>query len=138
MRNHLKLGDWNVACDVCGLKYKASQIKKRWDGLMVCSRDYEQRHPSDFLRIKTEKISVPFVRPDSAINYISYICSLYESQGLADIGSADCARADIRFPIGNQLSEDLFINGDTGLAIAGVAVAGVAISGKAYSLAPGV
>ena len=67
MRNHLKLGDWNVACDVCGLKYKASQIKKRWDGLMVCSKDYEQRHPSDFLRIKTEKISVPFVRPDSTI-----------------------------------------------------------------------
>jgi hypothetical protein len=35
-------------------------------------------------------------------------------------------------------SEDLYINEDTRLAIAGIAVAGIAIAGRPYSLAPGV
>lgn len=63
MRNHLILGDWNVLCDSCGRKFKASQVQRRWDGLLVCKEDYELRHPQDFLRVQKERISVPFVRP---------------------------------------------------------------------------
>ena len=63
MKNHLILGDWNVLCDSCGRKFKASQVQKRWDGLMVCKEDWEMRHPQDFLRVQKEKIAVPFSRP---------------------------------------------------------------------------
>ena len=63
MKNHLILGDWNVLCDSCGRKFKASQVQKRWDGLMVCKEDWEMRHPQDFLRVQKERIAVPFSRP---------------------------------------------------------------------------
>lgn len=99
MRNHLITGDYNVLCDSCGRKFKASQIKKRWDGLMVCSEDYEIRHESDFLRVQKEKISVPFSRPYPAEDtYTGYICSVSGIYGMADFGSADCARADLVNP----------------------------------------
>lgn len=63
MKNHLLLGNWNALCDSCGRKFKASDLRKRWDGLMVCEEDMEQRHPQDLLRVQREQISVPFSRP---------------------------------------------------------------------------
>lgn len=58
-------GNWNAICDVCGFKLKASQLKKRWDGLMVCVEDFEVRHPSDYYRppIGPESV-VPWTRPE--------------------------------------------------------------------------
>ena len=63
MKNHLILGNWNALCDSCGRKFKASDLKKRWDGLIVCEEDWEQRHPQDLLRVQREQISVPWSRP---------------------------------------------------------------------------
>jgi len=72
MKNHLILGDWNLICDSCGRKFKASQVQKRWDGLYVCPEDWEMRHPSDFLRVQKEKISVEYARPYPATDtYLS-------------------------------------------------------------------
>lgn len=71
MKNHLLLGNWNALCDSCGRKFKASDLKKRWDGLMVCSEDWEMRHPQDLLRVQKEQISVPWSRPYPASD--SYI-----------------------------------------------------------------
>ena len=34
-------GSWNVICDSCGKKIKASEAKQRWDGLIVCPEDFE-------------------------------------------------------------------------------------------------
>jgi predicted class III extradiol MEMO1 family dioxygenase len=65
MRNTYQPGDWNVHCDVCSRKIKASESKKRWDGLIVCSDDFEHRHPQDFVRAKQDKISVAFVRKEN-------------------------------------------------------------------------
>lgn len=28
-------------CDVCGLRYLRSDMKERWDGAIVCDKDYE-------------------------------------------------------------------------------------------------
>jgi hypothetical protein len=71
MKNHLILGNWNALCDSCGRKFKANQLQKRWDGLMVCQEDWEQRHPQDLLRVQREQISVPWARPYPAEdNYI--------------------------------------------------------------------
>ena len=43
-------GNWNAICDECGKKFKFSQLKKRWDGLFVCEREWEPRHPQDFVK----------------------------------------------------------------------------------------
>lgn len=54
--DYLKLGDMNAVCDVCGFKYKMSQLRERWDGYLVCSEDWEPRHPRDFPRpARTER-----------------------------------------------------------------------------------
>lgn len=56
-------GDWWAICDVCGQKYRASKMAKRWDGLMVCHNDMEARHPQDFLKIRGDKQTPPWIRP---------------------------------------------------------------------------
>lgn len=58
MKSYLKLGAWNAVCMVCGFNYKSTDLKKRWDGLMVCSDDFEFRNPQDFIRVPTE-IAIP-------------------------------------------------------------------------------
>lgn len=61
--NYFRSGDWNAICDVCGWKYKASQLRKRWDGLWVCNKDWEIRQPLDFpVRLKDDP-APPFTRP---------------------------------------------------------------------------
>lgn len=71
MRNYLVVGEWNAACDVCGFKFKSSMLKKRWDGLMTCDKDWEMRHPQDFLRVNKEVISPPWARPEGEDIFIS-------------------------------------------------------------------
>lgn len=43
-------GENKSCCPVCGKEYRASEYRKRWDGLWVCRKDYEERHPQDFVR----------------------------------------------------------------------------------------
>lgn len=62
-KNHYVSGEFNVTCDVCSRKIKASDAKQRWDGFIVCGDCYETRHPQDFVKAQTDKISVPFTRP---------------------------------------------------------------------------
>lgn len=100
MKNIFLSGDWNTICDVCGFKYKASELKKRWDGLMVCEKDWETRQPQDLLRVPAETPPPPFVRPEADDVFSSYICSVTECNNMADIGSADCAR--IGWPVNAQ------------------------------------
>lgn len=81
-RNYYTSGDWNITCDVCSKKIKASTSKKRWDGFIVCADDYETRHPQDFVKAKTDKITVPFTRPIptltfTAVNYLYYVDQHY-------------------------------------------------------------
>lgn len=59
-------GDHWKICDVCGFKYRASQTSKRWDGLMVCREDFEERHPQDFVRGRVDRQNVPNPRPEPA------------------------------------------------------------------------
>ena len=64
-------GDWKAICDVCGRQFLASELKKRWDGLMVCNTDWEPRHPQDFVRARIDHQAVPFSRPEPADQFIT-------------------------------------------------------------------
>lgn len=57
-------GDYKVICDRCGFMLYRSQAKKTWDGLIVCSKCWEPRHPQLSVRAKKDKIRVPEARPD--------------------------------------------------------------------------
>jgi hypothetical protein len=125
MRNHLILGNWNAICDSCGRKFKALDLQKRWDGLMVCKEDYELRHEQDFLRVQKEKITVEFSRPyptqDTFINDNSWRCTIEGSRALAFTAVAGCAIA------GSMSGIPIYTNTS---AIAGIAISGNAIAGN--------
>lgn len=85
-------GDWNTICDVCGRKYKNSDLRKRWDNLMVCVYDYEERQPQDFVRAATDRMSVPWSRPEPSDEFI-YFCTLYNIIAYAGVAVSGCAIA---------------------------------------------
>lgn len=87
-------GSWDVICDQCGRKYKANELRLRWDGLMVCSGDWEPRQPQDYVHGVADKMVPPFTRSESSDSFI-FFCTIYSSQGVADYSTADCAQADI-------------------------------------------
>jgi hypothetical protein len=59
-------GEWLAHCDVCQRRYYASELRKRWDNLMVCKEDFETRHPQDFVRSTgPDPKPLPWTRPDS-------------------------------------------------------------------------
>ena len=68
-------GDWIALCDSCGRKYKASSLQKRWDGLMVCDDDFEQRQTQDFVRGSIDKIAVPWSRTEPTDSYVPMQCT---------------------------------------------------------------
>ena len=63
-------GDWIADCDVCGRKYKASELTQRWDGLMCCDDDWEIRQPQDFVRGVPDTQIAPWLRPEPADSFI--------------------------------------------------------------------
>lgn len=102
-----KAGDWWVICDVCGKKMKASSSRHRWDGLIVCDADFEHRHSQDFLKVRNDKISVPFTRPRPEDVFV-HSCNIATQTGYADLGVADCSKADYTFGLSY---EDALISG---------------------------
>jgi len=86
MPNYYKPGVWNVICDVCGFEYKSDELRKRWDGLMVCQHDWEPRHPQDLLRVPREDVSVPWTRPVSTELFVSFDIVTEDGTSLATEG----------------------------------------------------
>lgn len=69
--DYLALGDWNAICDGCGKKFKASQLRRRWDGFMVCEKEWEPRQPQDFVRGVPDNMTPPWTRPAPADIFVS-------------------------------------------------------------------
>ena len=63
-------GDWIAMCDVCGRKYKASNLQKRWDGLMCCHEDWEIRQPQDFVRGVQDTQIAPWLRDEASDSFV--------------------------------------------------------------------
>jgi hypothetical protein len=91
---------YNAICDVCGFQFKASEMKKRWDGLIVCSEDYETRHPLDFFRVHNDYHKLPFVRPEFGVPSMAdydawdstqYACTPTRRRPAVTVGTVGCA-----------------------------------------------
>jgi len=65
------LGSYNAICDVCGFKFKASELSKRWDGAMVDRACFETRHPQEFVRARPARKPLKLTRPDST-DFLTY------------------------------------------------------------------
>ena len=98
MTNYVAIpGDFNAICDVCGKKTKSSEIQRRWDGLLVCSDDWEERHPLDMPRppYRDDK-AIPFTRPEPTIVYANAPqCTAKGRSATAGFAVAGCSIAGI-------------------------------------------
>jgi len=93
-RNRLVLGDYNAECDRCRFKYKASELKKEWTGLMVCVHCWEPRHPQDFIRGVKEAEPLPWTRPVPVLTYISvtYSYGNGNNENTKPTGTSGCSQ----------------------------------------------
>lgn len=63
-------GGWNVICDQCGRMFKDSELQLRWDGFMVCSKDWEPRQPQDYVHGVADIQAPKWVRPEQSDSFI--------------------------------------------------------------------
>ena len=100
----LQLGDWNAICDVCGLKYKATELRERWDGLRTCFSCWEPRHPQELIRPVPDQQPLPWTRPDVTPTYWvdGTICTPEGQQGIAYYAIAGCAIAGFELGQGDE------------------------------------
>ena len=104
-RNYYVSGGWNVICDSCGKKIKASEAKQRWDGLIVCPEDFEMRQPQDFVKARQDKITVPFTRPRPTDDFI-YTQGFFDGVSIMD----DCGVVDYINPLSGYFLEDYMVD----------------------------
>lgn len=57
-------GGWNMVCQVCGFKYKNTEMKLRWDNVWCCPEDWEVRQPQDFVRGVKDQMAIPYSNPE--------------------------------------------------------------------------
>jgi hypothetical protein len=111
-------GGWITICDACGRKFKESELRQRWDGLMVCSGDWEVRQPQDYVRGVADIQAPPYVRPEQADVFLPYFFTQYPSEeipvvettaknAIKTIGVLTTTAAVLN---GNVLNGDLAIN----------------------------
>jgi len=62
--------DYRAICDQCASEYKLSQLRKRFDGAIVCPSCWEPRHPQEHIRPRREPQPPRNVRPDREPVYI--------------------------------------------------------------------
>jgi hypothetical protein len=73
-------GEWLTICDACGRKFKDSALRMRWDGLMVCSGDWEVRQPQDYVRGVADIQAPPYVRPEQQDRFLPYFFTQYPTE----------------------------------------------------------
>ena len=65
-----KSGDFNAICDLCGMKYKASKLKKTWDNKYNCRKCWEPKHPQYSVKGVKDDLTTPFVRAEPTDTFI--------------------------------------------------------------------
>lgn len=90
MQNYFKSGSWNCICMLCGVQFKAEDMLKRWDGMLVCKDDWEPRHSLDFLRATPERGTVPFTAPEPTDQFVTvnYLTSTIAGVAIAGVSIA--------------------------------------------------
>ena len=84
--NTFKDGKWNCICVVCDRKFKSSDMRKRWDGQMVCKYDLDPRHPQDFIRGVQDNNSIPFTYTEPTDVFLTACSNNSSVVGVAIVG----------------------------------------------------
>lgn len=103
-------GNWKVVCDVCSMQYPSSRIKKRWDGLMVCEKDWETRHPQTLYKYRPHTSVPEFIRKEPTEDTFIAFCDVATISGYAGLGTAGCMQAGNN-AVPYDVLVDMFTNG---------------------------
>lgn len=74
--DYLDLGNWNGVCYECGRKFKASELKRHWQGYYVCPEHWEARQPQDFVRGVQDVQTPQWTQPMPADTFIEKTVSV--------------------------------------------------------------
>lgn len=85
-----KPGDWKATCHACGREYLASTMRKSWKGHYVCAKDWEPRHPQDFVRATPERQVPPWTQPSNLTSFTSF-CDPNGRTALPGLAIPGCA-----------------------------------------------
>ena len=119
---YYKPGTWSAICDRCGVKFKSDQLRKTWDGFLVCKADYETRHVADFIKAPKPIPALPWTRPEVTTD--TYCGPTYIDES---IGAQDTYNPGYDFPDEWDLSP--FCNVSTVTAIPGRSGPGCMVPG---------
>lgn len=72
--DYLALGDYNAECYECGRKFKASTMRRQWQGYWVCAEHWTPRQPQDFVRGVPDRQVPGWVQPQPA-NIFAQFCT---------------------------------------------------------------
>ena len=95
-------GDFWRICDVCGFKMRASASRRRWDNLMVCAEDYEERHPQDFVRGRKDHQIVPDPRPMPVDVVVGPLVTTTSAAAVAGATTVNLTSA-LNFEVGDRI-----------------------------------
>lgn len=115
---HFNLGNWLCECQICGRVFKGSEIRRRWDGMLVCDQDYEEKHPQLSVRGQADIVSVPFSSPegpDVFQNTDGYWMFDVRTDGdYSPVGRLDCyASEDGQNPVDRFSGNQCYVVGTT-------------------------
>ena len=83
----------------CGFKFKASDLRQRWDGLYVCQQDFEHRHPQELIRPIPDQVKLPWTRPEPDDVFISkMLCTLSGTSAVPGTAEPGCFYPDYLSP----------------------------------------
>jgi hypothetical protein len=84
---------YKFTCHRCGFWFPSTEIRQEWTGLSVCGKCWEPRHPQTLIKVHGESAFPEIISKDGTDVFI-FSCSVATSSAFADLGAADCMRAD--------------------------------------------
>lgn len=91
-------GDWNAVCFRCGFKFKASELRKTWQGYWACNADWEPRQPQDFVHNVPDIQTPPWTQPEPPPIFVK-VCFPNGRTALPSFAVPGCAMPDTIDPL---------------------------------------
>lgn len=88
---------YKFTCHRCGFWFPSTEIRQEWTGLSVCGKCWEPRHPQTLIKVHGESAFPEIISKDGVDTYVSY-CDITTRSAFADLGTADCMKADNNSP----------------------------------------
>lgn len=82
-------GNFNANCSMCHGKFKASELRRHWQGMFRCIRCWEPRQPQDFVRAGPPEEPVPWAQPPNDV-FVQVECDFQTRSALPGYGTPGC------------------------------------------------